>query len=72
MTTRDQIISEINILDESQLKQVADFLDFIKFRKKKITKSKNGKCHDSISNLGKNPVETGVSDASENLDKYLY
>ncbi len=35
MTIREQIISEINLLDELQLKQVADFLDLVKFRTKK-------------------------------------
>ena len=27
---------------------------------------------DPIHNIGKNPVKLGISDASENLDKYLY
>ena len=27
---------------------------------------------DPIHDIGKNPVVSGVSDASENLDKYLY
>ena len=27
---------------------------------------------DPIHNIGKNPVTLGISDASENLDKYLY
>jgi len=70
MTTREQIISEISVLDESQLKKVAEYLNFIKFKTK--DKSKNGKHQDTIFNLGKKPIETGVTDASENLDQYLY
>lgn len=27
---------------------------------------------DPIYNIGKNPVITGITDASENLDKYIY
>jgi hypothetical protein len=27
---------------------------------------------DPIHNIGKNPVNLGISDASENLDKYIY
>lgn len=70
MTTREQIISEISVLDESQLKKVAEYLNFIKFKTK--DKSKNGKYQDTIFNLGKKPIETGITDASENLDQYLY
>ena len=72
MTTREHIISEINVLDESQLKQIAEFLDFIKFRTNKRNKSKNGNQQDAIFSLGKKPIEIGISDASENLDQYLY
>lgn len=73
MTIREKVVSKLNVLNESQLKQVVDFLDFLKFREKKNTKKESGKLQDDgIFNLGKNPVEIGVSDASENLDKYLY
>lgn len=72
MNVREQVISEINVLSEIEVKQVAQFLEFIKFQTKKRHKSKNSKKRDSIFNLGKTPVEIGVSDASENLDQYLY
>ncbi len=73
MTVREQIVSKLNLLTEEQIKQVADFLDFLKFREKKTTENgENISQADGIFNLGKNPVETGVNDASENLDKYLY
>ena len=73
MTIREKVVSDLNLLDDVQVRQVADYLKFLKSRK--ITKSKytNGSLpKDSIFNLGKHPVETGVTDASENLDKYLY
>ena len=72
MNVREQVISEINVLSEVEVKQVSQFLEFIKFQAKRQTEPKNGKQTDSIFSLGKNPVEVGVSDASENLDKYLY
>jgi hypothetical protein len=71
MDVREKIMSEINVLNEVEMKQVSQFLDFIKFKTKKRGKKNNGK-QDSIFNLGKSPVEVGVSDASEDLDKYLY
>lgn len=73
MNTREQIISEVKILDESRLKEIAEYIDFLKFRERqKLRKPINSSLNDSIHNLGKNPVETGVNDASENPDKYLY
>jgi hypothetical protein len=72
MNVREKVISEINVLNEVEVKQVSQFLEFIKFQTKKRGKTTNGKQKDSIFNLGKKPVEVGVSDASENLDKYLY
>lgn len=73
MTVREQVVSKLNILTDEQIKQVADFLDFLKFREKKTTEnSERISQKDGIFNLGKSPVETGLSDASENLDKYIY
>jgi hypothetical protein len=72
MNTREQIISEISILSDVEVKQIAQFVEFVKFQTKKKSKSQNGKKQDSIFNLGKKPVEIGISDASENLDQYLY
>jgi hypothetical protein len=72
MNVREKVISEINVLNEVEVKQVSQFLEFIKFQTKKRNITTNGKQKDSIFNLGKNPVEVGVSDASENLDQYLY
>ena len=72
MNVREKVISEINVLSEVEVKQVSQFLEFIKFQTKKQIKTKNRTETDSIFNLGKNPVEVGVSDASENLDQYLY
>ena len=72
MNVREKVISEINVLSEVEVKQVSQFLEFIKFQTEKQSKTKNRIETDSIFNLGKNPVEVGVSDASENLDQYLY
>ena len=72
MNVREKVISEINVLSEIEVKQVSQFLEFIKFQTKKQSKTKNRTETDSIFNLGKTPVEVGVSDASENLDQYLY
>ena len=72
MNVREKVISEINILNEVEVKQVSQFLEFIKFQTKKRDNVKKNKRKDSIFNLGKTPVEVGVLDASENLDKYLY
>jgi hypothetical protein len=72
MNVREKVISEINVLNEIEVKQVSQFLEFIKFQTKKRSKKVDIKKDDSIFNLGKNPVEVGVSDASENLDQYLY
>ncbi len=73
MTVREQVVLKLNLLTDEQIKQVADFLDFLKFREKKNTENgKNISQNDGIFNLGKNSVETGVSDTSENLDKHIY
>lgn len=73
MTTREEVISGLELLNETQLRLVADYLKFLKSRKEKGSKGNNGSLkHDSIFDLGKNPVKVGVSDASENLDDYLY
>lgn len=73
MTVREQVVLKLNLLTEEQIKQVADFLDFLKFREKKTSEHNTDiPKNDGIFNLGENPVETGMTDASENLDKYLY
>lgn len=73
MTVREQVFTKLKVLTDEQLKQVADFLEFLKFREKKISEiEKNVSQNDGIFNLGKSPVEIGINDASENLDKYLY
>ena len=72
MNVREKVISEISVLDDVEVKQVSQFLDFIKFQTKKRKNITKHKEKDSIFNLGKTPVEVGVSDASENLDQYLY
>jgi hypothetical protein len=73
MTTREEVISALDLLNETQLRMVADYLNFLKSRKEKKSKANNGSPrNDSIFDLGKNPIEVGVSDASENLDNYLY
>jgi hypothetical protein len=72
MSIKEQVISEISGLDESQLKQIVVFLAALKGKKKKPGASKTGKSEDPIFRLGRNPVKTGVTDASVNLDKYLY
>lgn len=69
MTVREKIISDLSILNEVQLKQVADYLNFLKFQPTNHTKQKK---KDSLFNLGKKPTKVDVSDASENLDEYLY
>jgi hypothetical protein len=71
MDVREKVISEVSVLNEGEVKQVSQFPEFIKFQTKKRGKKTNGKQKDSIFNLGKKPVEVGISDASENLDKYL-
>lgn len=71
MTIREQVISEINVLSETQLEQVAGYLQTIKLRQ--TDESENGDSkQDAIFNLGKNPIDCGAPDASENLDEYLY
>ena len=73
MTVREQLFSKLNLLTDEQIKQVADFLDSLKFREGgNVENKKNISQNDGIFDLGKNPVEAGVSDASENLDKYIY
>jgi len=71
MTIREQVVSDLSILSEMQLKQVADYLEFLKFQQKKSSKNGNSE-KDTIFNIGKNPVKCAAPDASENLDKYLY
>ena len=72
MNVREKIISEINVLSDIEVKQVSQFLEFIKFQTKKQRQIKKQKRTDLIFNLGQNPVTVDVSDASENLDQYLY
>lgn len=71
MTIREQVISEINVLSETQLEQVADYLQTLKFHRTDKNENGNSK-QDAIFNLGRNPVDCDAPDASENLDKYLY
>ena len=72
MNVREKIISEINVLSDIEVKQVSQFLEFIKFQTKKQRQIKKQKRTDLIFNLGQNPVTVDVSDASENLDQDLY
>ena len=71
MTIREKVVSDLNRLDDVQVRQVADYLKFLKSRKNQTPKNPN-RPTDTIFNIGNNPVKTGVADASENLDKYLY
>ena len=73
MTTREEVISALDLLNDTQLRLVADYLKSLKSRKENGSKGNIGSLkNDSIFDLGKNPVKVGVSDASENLDDYLY
>ena len=51
MNVREKVISEINVLSEIEVKQVSQFLEFIKFQTKKQSKTKNRTETDSIFNL---------------------
>ncbi|MFT3742775.1 MAG: hypothetical protein QM785_00645 [Pyrinomonadaceae bacterium] len=73
MTVREKLISDLRSLDDLQLAKVADYLTFLKSRVSKTSKKINrDKKIDPIFGLGKDPVDTGVTDASEELDSYLY
>jgi hypothetical protein len=69
MTVREKVIDEIKNLTDTELKSVADYVDFLKAKSQ--GNKKNGK-KDPLLGLGKKPVSTGIPDASENLDKYIY
>lgn len=72
MTVREKILSDINVLTDAQVRQVADYLKLLKSNKRKKVAKTNGSRPDAIFKLGKHPVKTGITDASERLDKYLY
>ena len=73
MTVREKLISDLRSLDDLQLAKVADYLTFLKSRVSKTSKKiDRDKKSDPIFGLGKDPVDTGVTDASEELDSYLY
>lgn len=73
MTFREKVIADVRALNETQLKRLADYLNFLKVQNREESPEKNGNSNsDSLFNIGKNPVNIGVSDASENLDEYLY
>lgn len=67
MTVREKVIAEIKNMTDTELKSVADYVDFLKSKSK--SHKKDGK-KEALLELGKNPVTTGISDASEYLDKY--
>ncbi len=71
MSVKEKVLEDINTLDESQIKKVSDYVKFLQFQGKEKPHESNGK-KDSIFNIGKNPVDVGADDASENLDNYLY
>lgn len=71
MDVKEKVLEDINTLNESQVKKVSDYVKFLQFQGKEKSHKSNGK-KDSIFNIGKNPVDVGADDASENLDNYLY
>jgi len=71
MSVKEEILEDINTLNESQIKKVADCVRFLQFQGKAKSLKSNSK-KDSVFSVGKNPVDVGVKDASENLDEYLY
>lgn len=73
MTVREKVVSDLNLLTDEQVTLVAVYLKSLKLRTRTKSNKANGKSPtDSIFKLGKDPVSIGVTDASENLDKYLY
>ncbi len=71
MNIKEKVLEDINKLEESEIKKVADYVKFLRFQGKTESIKSNGK-KDSLFDIGKNPVDVGVKDASENLDEYLY
>ena len=71
MSVKEEIIAKINTLNERQIKKVADYVKFLGFQGKDTSHKSNGN-KDSVFNVGKDPIDVGVNDASENLDRYLY
>ena len=73
MTVREKVVSDLNLLTDEQVNMVAVYLTSLKPRKRTKAHKTNGiPANDSIVKIGKNPVAVGITDASENLDKYLY
>lgn len=71
MSVKEKVVEDLDKLDESQVKKVSDYVKFLRFQGKGKTQKTNGK-KDSIFNIGKNPVDVEIKNASENLDDYLY
>jgi mRNA-degrading endonuclease RelE of RelBE toxin-antitoxin system len=71
MSIKEKVLEDINRLDESQIKKVSDYVKFLQFQGKEKAHKSNGK-KDSLFGIGKKPVDVGITNASENLDEYLY
>ncbi len=71
MSVKKKVLEDINKLNEAQIKKVSDYVKFLQFQGKEKTHKSNGQ-KDSLFGIGKNPVDVGITDASENLDDYLY
>ncbi|MEQ1603507.1 MAG: hypothetical protein ABL999_01410 [Pyrinomonadaceae bacterium] len=73
MTAREKVVSDLKMLTDEQINMVAVYLKSLKLRKRtKLPRTNGNPATDSIFTIGKDPVAVGVTDASENLDKYLY
>ncbi len=71
MSVKEEVLAKIKTLNESEIKKVADYVNFLNFQESEKPQKSNGK-KDTLFDLGKNPVDVGIIDASENLDDYLY
>jgi hypothetical protein len=71
MSVKEEVLAEIDTLNESQMRMVADYVRFLQFQREEKSGKSNGK-KDSIFEIGRNPVDVGVKDGSENPDEYLY
>ena len=72
MSTKEQIVEEINMLSEAELKEVADYLAFLKFRARHnsslmLDEAQLASLYAEFADEDRNLAEEGMTDYLEGL-----
>ncbi|OLE51740.1 MAG: hypothetical protein AUG51_21545 [Acidobacteria bacterium 13_1_20CM_3_53_8] len=73
MSTKEQVLEELESLNEAELKEVAEYLAFLKFRSRKgvrvVDESKLAALYAEFAEEDRNLAKEGMADYAENLAK---